>query len=265
MPAKGGNLSDVSTQEFDFLASFEKAVQKKDTEQQVAILQKALNEHGFKSAIMSDLALAVANHGLPYIAFLEAFCDENAETPHGAEIKLADFYAGLDKLDETTARARRFVSKFRGTDSEKNLSKHPTLLTMFARCYLLMTAAYTRLGARSYSKRLLSKAISLGLPQAFEDRMKNEIQLLDSELKTDKNLALDKKWEEFYQTGTNYSELYELCKAQQYPQMAKRIELIEGQFRFDSNFKVEESEMLMDIFAFRKNNDEKEALSFALR
>ncbi len=258
-------MPDLSTQNFDFISSFELAVQKKDSEQQVAILQKALNEHGFKSAVMSDLALAVANHNLPYINFLEAFCDENAETPHGAEIKLADYYAGLDKLDETTARARRFISKFRGTETEKNLSEHPVLVTMFARCYLLMTAAYTRLGARNYSKRILNKALTLQLPKAFEDRIRKEVQTLDTELKIESNLALDTKWEAFFTNGFNYSELHEICKASQYPQLAKRIELIEGHFKFDSNFKVDETEMLMDIFAFRKNNDQNEPLSFALR
>lgn len=258
-------MNDLSAQGFDFIASFESAVQKKDSEQQVAILQKALNEHGFKSSVMSDLALAVANHNLPYINFLEAFCDENAETPHGAEIKLADYYAGLDKLDETTARARRFISKFRGTETEKTLSEHPVLVTMFARCYLLMTAAYTRLGARSYSKRILNKAISLQLPKAFDDRMRKEIQTLDTELKIESNLALDTKWEAFFSSGANFSELHEICKSSQYPQLAKRIELLEGHFKFDSNFKIDESEMLMDIFAFRKNNDQNEPLSFALR
>ncbi len=258
-------MSDLSAQGFDFISSFESAVQKKDSEQQIAILQKALNEHGFKSAIMSDLALAVANHNLPYINFLEAFCDENAETPHGAEIKLADFYAGLDKLDETTARARRFVSKFRGTETEKNLSQHPVLATMFARCYLLMTAAYTRLGARSYSKRILNKAISLQLPKAFEERMKKEIQTLDTELKLETNSALDAKWEAFFSDGSNYTELYNICKTSQFPQLAKRIELLDGNYKFDPSFKVDEAEMLMDIFAFRKNADQNEPLSFALR
>jgi len=258
-------LSDSSIQSFDFLASFENAVYKKDAEQQVAILQKALNEHGFKSAIMSDLALAVANHNLPYIHFLEAFCDENSETPHGAEIKIADFYAGLDKLDETTARARRFVSKFRGTEMEQRLVEHPILLTMFARCYLLMTAAYTRLGARSYSTRILNKALSLHLPKTFEDRIKNEIYTLATELKNEKNRELDKKWEDFYSSGAHFYELYELCKTTKYPQMAKRIELIDGHFKFDSNFKVDDSEILMDIFAIRKNNTETEGLSFSLR
>lgn len=258
-------MSDLSISEFDFLNTFEQAVQKNDSEQQVAILQKALNEHGFKSNIMSELALSVANYNLPYISFLEAFCDENADIPHGAEIRLADFYAGMDKLDETTARARRFLSKFRGTEVEQNLSTHPVLLNMFARCYLLMTAAYTRLGARSYSKRILNKAIRLNLPKSFEDRMKSEIQTLDRELKAEANLERDRKWEDFFANGVHYQELYDLCRSQQYPQMAKRIELLEGNFRFNPDFKIDESEMLLDIFSFRTGKDGESNLSFALR
>lgn len=257
-------MSDLSTSNFDFLGHFERAVQKKDSEQQIAILQKALTEHGFKSPIMSDLALAVANHNLPYISFLEAFCDANAETPHGAEIKLADFYAGLDKLDETTARARRFLSKFRGSEVEKNLSAYPVLQTMFARCYLLTTAAYTRLGARSYSYRLLNKALQLGLPKAFEDRLKNEIQTLNNELKIQANSDWDKKWEAFFSTGANYTELHELCQTQQFPQMAKRIELLEGNFRFNIDFKIDDSEILMDIFSVKNEKDGESTLSFVL-
>lgn len=249
----------------DLLETFEHAIQKKDSEQQIAILQKALKEHGFKSAIMSDLALSVANHNLPYIAFLEAFCDENANIPHGAEIRIADFYAGRDKLDETTARARRFLSKFRGTETEKNISEHPVLLPMFARCYLLMTAAYTRMGSRSYSKRILNRALQIGLPKAFEDRMTNEIRTLEIELQNEANANLDKQWEEFYATGANYKELHDRCLNSQYLQLAKRIELLKDKFRFDSNFKIGESEMLMDIFAFRKEGDEESKLTFTLR
>ena len=95
--------------------------------------------------------------------------------------------------------------------------------------------------------------------------MKKEIQTLDTELKLETNSALDAKWEAFFSDGSNYTELYNICKTSQFPQLAKRIELLDGNYKFDPSFKVDEAEMLMDIFAFRKNADQNEPLSFALR
>jgi hypothetical protein len=240
---------------FDYLETFKKAVQSDDSERQIAILKKALEETGWKSTIMSELALWVANSNLPFVQFLEAYCDNNLDTPHGAEIRLADIYTGQNRLDEATARARRFVSKLRGTEEEKNLSQHPILLNMVGRCYLLMTAAYTHVGARSYSRRLLEKAIGLKLPETFLFKMKNELSTLNQELTKPENAQLNEKWELFFKSGTCYQELHTYCLARSAPHLAKRIEVIAENFKSISDYEVNESEMLMDLFMFRESSD----------
>lgn len=252
--------------EFDFLGTLEKAIQKQDSEQQVAILKKALDEHGWKSPLMSDLALMVANYNLPFVSFLEAYCDHNVETPHGAEIKLADIYVGQNRMDQATARARQFVSKLRGTDAERNLQEHPVLLGMVARCYLLITAVYTQLGARQYSQRVLSAALKLSLPEGFDLRLRKEIVALENELKDKLHQEINLKWEAFFSgNGSKYFlELADLCIKNQAPHLARRLELLKSRFEFDRQFKMDENEILMDIFSYRESEESTE-LKFELR
>lgn len=241
--------------DFDFLSTFENAIKKNDSEQQIAILKKAIDEKGWKSTILSELALMVANSNLPFVNFMEAYCDNNLDTPHGAEIKLADIYAGQNRLDEATARARQFVSKLRGSEAEKDFTQHPILLTMVARCYLLMTAVYTHVGARSYSQRLLKRALSLKIPAPLSEKMKNEIHSLDREMADSNNKQINDKWEAFFNSGTNFHELQTHCLNKNAPHLARRIELIDGNFKFNSAYKVDDAEMLMDVFMYRESED----------
>jgi hypothetical protein len=119
-----------------------------------------------------------------------------------------------------------------------------------------MTAAYTRLGARSYSQRLLERAARLPLPQPFAERIHQEIATLDEELKATDAHEINTKWEDFFSSGKHFSELYELCVKNQFPHMARRLDLLNGNFKFQKDFTVDESEMLKDVFALQSSDDE---------
>lgn len=234
--------------EFNYISEFETAIKSNNKEQQVLILKKAFEEKGFKSEVMHELAGAIASYNLPYISLLEAFCDANPNVPHIAEIRLADYYAGIQRMDEATARARQFLSKLRGSELEKNPYSNPFFHSLMLRAYLLMTAAYTQLGARTYSHRLIEKALALNPTEAFDSKLKNEIQNLDTELQDESAATIDQKWENFFASGENFDELHELCLNNGFPQMARRLDLIHGNFKFKPGFKVDDAEMLMDVF-----------------
>lgn len=240
----------------NYIEQFEQAIKSKDQKQQIAILQKALEETGIESEVMSELAGAVASYNLPFIQFLEAFCNAIPNVPHIAEVRLADYYASTNRLDDATARARQFLSKLRGTEIEKDPAAHPFFHKLMVRAYLLMTAAYTQLGARSYSQRILFKGIALNPPEPFLDRVSNEIQTLQAELKDQHAAELNAKWEEFFQHGANYDEVYNLAQKNNFPNLARRLEILEGNFRFNTEFVITDAEILMDVFQVRTNDDE---------
>ncbi|MBL7545210.1 MAG: hypothetical protein JNL11_15435 [Bdellovibrionaceae bacterium] len=240
---------------FNFISEFENAIKNKNSELQISILKKALEEKGFQSPEMSELAGAIANYNLPLITLLEAYCNANPDIPHMAEVRLADYYASKDRMDDTTARARQFLSKLRGSEGEKNPSAYPVLLNLMARSYLLLTAAYTHLGARSYSQRVLRKGLSLPLAENFEKRLSNEIQMLETELQDADAARLDQRWEDFFQGGENFEELHALCVKNQFPQMAKRLELLHDNFRFNTSFQIDDAEILKDIFILKTTDD----------
>lgn len=114
-----------------------------------------------------------------------------------------------------------------------------------------MTSAYTELGARSYSVRVLDVAKRIS-PAAAAQYFDPELVRLKEELHDSENQKRDSLWEEFFSSGSNIDQLYKLTEA--YPLMQRRIDLIEGQFRFNSEFKVEEEEIFWILCGDKSTN-----------
>jgi hypothetical protein len=69
---------------------------------------------------------------------------------------------------------------------------------------------------------------------------------LDKELKDPQAQQLDKKWEEFWQSGKNEEELIKLSKSFQLKVLPERLALLGKKFKDDKNFTVMTE---VDIFA----------------
>lgn len=165
--------------------------------------------------------------------FMEHF--PNSLVP--VKIEYASFLADREP-DSATQLAREYLRVVHDRGVVENLGSMPMVQRGTSKAFLTFTAAYTTLGARSYSKRVLQHALQLPLDTGIMAQYRNEIKRLDTELTEGPIEARDKAWEQFFATGANGTTLYEDCQRQKYPFMAERVELLEGQFRFLSTYSV---------------------------
>lgn len=234
----------------DYVEEFHKAVQSGNQDLQTQILKKAYEKEGITSEVVSKLALLIASAGLPYFSFLELFLRENPYKIHPAQVSLAAHYANQGQFDQATFEARSFLAKVHTAQLIQGLQEKPNLRHNVGRAYLLLTAAYTELGARSYSCRVLERGLALAISDEMRGHLEREIETLRKELAEPAHLQLDAKWEAFFTSGAHASELLDLCEQKKLPILAKRVDLLEGHFRFNSGLKIDEGEMLKEVHHF---------------
>ena len=138
---------------------------------------------------------------------------------------------------------------------DNNQFKKPyneTIKDTIGRAFYFLTTAYTDLGAKDYSKRILNYALEYATPH-WTEVYKQELLQLDNELKNQETKEINIKWEQFFESGVFANDLYNLCISKGFNDMAKRVDLLEGHFRFDKNFKIDKSEVLKLIYGDEKN------------
>ena len=187
----------------------------------------------FEKQIMSALDL------------LEKFIDRFPNSLHMPRIYYSDLLARSNKFDAATHHARIYLRNAFDSGAFKALGDSRIVHEGVSRGYLLITAAYTDLGARLYSQRVLEKGLLLGLVPMWESLIKQELSRLRDELSKPENVSLNAQWESFFACGQGADSLYKLCENREFPVMAKRVDLLEGNFRFNPQFKIDDSEMLM--------------------
>jgi tetratricopeptide (TPR) repeat protein len=174
--------------------------------------------------------------------FIERFPD-SLQLPR---IYLADIYANLGQFDRASLYARIYLrlAKDRGIlDRLENLN---IAREGVSKAFLLLTAAYTELGARSYSKRVLQYARHLHLTESMAKFIDEELHRLDQELRNSENIAVDQTWEKFFVDGVAHAnEIIQRCQDKGFPDLALRMRIIYESFRADSSFRVDSQEMFM--------------------
>ncbi len=176
---------------------------------------------------------------------LEIFVDRFPNSLHLPRVYLADILCRASRFDHATDLARYYLRLAKDSDVFPTLSTKRILQEGVSRSFLLLTSAYTTLGARSYSKRLLQYGLSYELADRWKEIIKNELLQLDSEVKQIQHADFDKKWELFFNSGAGANELYQKCNDEGFPRMAKRVDLLETNFRFNSSFKANTDEVLL--------------------
>ena len=186
-----------------------------------------------------------------HLAFdlLQTFVDRFPESLHLGRVYLADLLAQASHFDEATDQARFYLRLARDGGALPALAESPIIQDGVSRAVLLLTAAYTELGARSYSTRVLTWASRFALAPNWIEPIRLERQRLMSELKDPANRELDSTWERFFASGTDADALGQSCLKRGFQLMAKRLDLLEGNFRFNPRFKAGDDEMLMLVHA----------------
>ncbi len=184
---------------------------------------------------------------------LEKFVSLYPESLHLPRVYLADVLSRASRFDQATDYSRYYLRIAGDSGVFSELATKRILQEGVSRSFLLLTSAYTTLGARSYSKRVLNYGLKYELSEKWAQLIRNEISQLNSELQQNENVSIDKKWENFFSTGIGANELYSQCIEAGFPLMAKRIDLLEGNFRFNSSFSVNEHEILLLVFESKNN------------
>jgi hypothetical protein len=180
---------------------------------------------------------------------LEAFVERFPESLHLCRVYLADVFAQVGQFDHATEQARIYLRQARDRGVFPALADNRLAQAGVSRALLLLTAAYTELGARSYSARVLRWAAQFGVAPDWIDSLRDERLRLLGELKDRVNAKLDAKWEEFFASGRHVDDLCKLCADRGFPLMAQRLALLEANFRFNLAFTVGEPEILQLVLA----------------
>lgn len=211
---------------------------KKAEEQELAWVASSMYEGGISSAF--DI--------------LEKFVVRFPNSLHLPRVYLADILSRASRFDQTTDLARYYLRLAKNSDVFPCLSSKRIVQDGVSRSFLLLTSAYTTLGARSYSKRLLQFGLDYELADRWKDIIQKELLQLDIELQQTEQMNLDKKWEKFFSSGIGADDLYKKCNEEGFPCMAKRVDLLDANFRFNSSFKIDASEFLLLVIE-SKNRD----------
>lgn len=183
---------------------------------------------------------------------LEAFIKKFPQSLHLPHVYLADIFACSELYEAASEYARYYLRQVK----ERAWLLNPIIQDGLSRSFLLLTCVYTQLGARSYSQRVLHRAFGHKLTDAGRQAIQAELARLQEEMRLPENQALDDAWETFFELGHGATELHQMCMQRDCPMMARRIELLEANFRDNSAFKVDANEMFLLVF----ESDEQTAL-----
>ena len=172
------------------------------------------------------------------IDLLFEFNNRFPESLHPIRVFTSDLYARSGQFDNATHEARLYLRAAKDRGVLVELEKVNIARVGASRAFLLVTAAYTELGARTYSICALEFALTHNITAEMKETIEREVGQLSAELKDPQNLAIDEKWNSLFLSGGSAQELTTLCVDNGFPILAKYVGLIEGKFRYDAGYKI---------------------------
>lgn len=226
---------------------FRESVAKKDIVGADSTARKAFSDKTSDEHVLAWIAGSIYDLNLEKsFDLLQVFTERFPSSLHPIKAFTADLYARSGNFDKATLEARVYLRSIKDSGILDDLESENIVRAGVSRAFLFVTAAYTELGARSFSKSVLNMALNYDISPDWADVIKSEISRLTEELKDPENLQRDEKWNSFYANGSNTDELHDYCKKSGYPVMAKLVDLTEGNFRFNSSYKVD-SESIFNV------------------
>ena len=230
------------------------ALERGATAELESIAQEAFSDPDAKEHDLAWVAAAAHEKDLASnIKLLETFISRFPASLHLPRIYFASHLARQSRFDEATEHARRYLRFARDAGVFATLGSARILREGVSQAFLLLTAAYTELGARSYSERVLKHALDFDLVPRLAAGIEGELSRLATEVQLPPNKAANDRWNAFLETGAGADTLYKTCMDRGFPILAKRVDLLEGNFRFNAAFKVREAEMYMIEHAMADN------------
>jgi hypothetical protein len=184
-------------------------------------------------------------HSPDALFFLRKFIERFPMSLHPARVYVALLFSERQDFDLSTYNARLYLRVVNDVRGFASLNSSPIVQDGAGRAFLLMTSAYTELGARSYSKRVLMRALHYEFSAAFRSSIQAELARLDGELALEAVSLTDQAWEEFFRCGKGRTDLESLCLGKNCPIFAQRVSLLATKFTSDPSFAVTAEEVLM--------------------
>lgn len=183
--------------------------------------------------------------GPEYASAFRRFIERFPDSVYPPEALYADLLVSLDApgaTDLASTHAREYFARIFQHPERERILKSPIQLHAFGSTFLVMTAVYTQVGARSYAKRLIE--FLRPIDKAYWNRtwLDGEIARLDDELKSKDHADTDAIWEAFFSTGTDLKRCLKICEWWGAKNLAKRLVLIEANFRFNADYRLNEGE-----------------------
>ena len=218
------------------------------------LARQAFDDPAADEGNLAWVAAVADEKGVPSASeFLELFVSRYPASLHLPRIYLADSLVRAGRFDEGSEHARRYLRLAKDSKIFEKLGSTRILRHGVSHAFLLLTAAYTELGARSYSEGVLKHALHFDLVPDFVDKIRQELGRLAVEMRDPSNKATNEKWNAFFASGTGADALYEACTSRGFPILAKRVDLLDGNFRFNPKFEVGETELYLLVNVTNEN------------
>jgi hypothetical protein len=179
--------------------------------------------------------------------FLPWFLNEYPNSVMPVAVTYAEYLSGTEDHDNATVHARHYLSVLNRVGGFDRIAGNRNMRIGASSAFLILTDAYTHCGARCYSQKILQHASRMPLESSLLESYRKEMARLDEELKDDQNAKINHVWKSFFENRQYASKLITWCESKKCMTLAKRIELLEAQFRFQSEFRIDEREMFLEV------------------
>jgi len=231
----------------DYDLEFRKAVDNNDLKKAEKLAIAAFKKEPSNEHLLAMISGNIYERELWAVGDLIAeFVDRFPDSLHAIRVFHADIMARRELYDEATFHARYYLRIVK----ENNQLKAPTsdiIRNGMGRGFLLLTSAYTELGARSYSRRVLEHGHEF-VSDHWQQIYNQELSTLTQELTKEESSGIDENWEAFFQSDANADQQVAYAEEKGFPQLAKRVDLIADQFAFNSNYSPGIDEMFQIVY-----------------
>lgn len=188
--------------------------------------------------------------------FLGEFLEKYPSSVFATKAQFATLLATRGNPDLATELAREHLRALRDRGALAHVKNAVPLTDGAVRAVLILTAAYTLVGARSYNLRVLElgRRYLAGVPEALKAIEKKE-SALRQELAQAEYRAQDQAWEKFFETGEGSDDLIASCRTLELEGLARRVELLADRISHEPGFEINEDEIFLLVRVSRAKGE----------
>ncbi len=179
---------------------------------------------------------------------LARFLERYPQSWHPIQVDWAEMLLRDGRIDEGSNEARAWLHRLQQTDLAHQVRENEMIRYGACRAFLILTAIYTEIAARSYSTRVLEYCLVMDLDGYWQRRLSMEYQRLQEELRQPTLARANAKWEAFFSSGEGREDLVTACQAKGFSLLAKRIDTLGEKFRLEPGFRMTEEEIFQLLY-----------------